>query len=232
MKTFFASTLLLFVLNTASAQMRIGIKAGLNLASIAYSDDYLDYSEQALGTDIATGMIPNYHLGGVAEFGFKGPLGLNLGLMLNAKGGSLDFDFDFFGEEIKTSGKTRPLYLEVPIALTYRNKGFFAGLGPYIGFGIGGKTKSKAEYMGQEETDSAAIEFGNDPDNSFAPLDYGAGLELGYEFNSLRLSASYNFGLANVAPKEGVDQGKDEDLDFGYYHRVIGISVAYLFAVK
>ncbi len=43
-----------FSLNTAFAQVRFGIKAGLNLANISYSDDYIEASEAGISGNIAT----------------------------------------------------------------------------------------------------------------------------------------------------------------------------------
>lgn len=229
---FITWALVSFVLNTSSAQVRFGIKAGLNLASISYSDDYIEYNEVTIGGDISTGMIPAYHLGGLVEFDFGSNIGLSTGLELNVKGGSLDLEGVFLGQPYTAESEVRPMYLQVPAVLTYRKNGFYAGVGPYIGFGIGGKIKTEVDAGGQSEEDSDTIEFGSDSGDSFASLDYGARLELGYEFNNIRVSASYNFGLANAVPKDAVDEGEDIDLDFKYRHNVIGISVAYLFKGK
>lgn len=226
---FFAAALVLLTFHSSSAQVRFGIKAGLNLASLTYSDDYLSANEDLLGGDIKTGIIPAFHAGGQAEFGLAGALGLSAGVQLSVKGGDIEATGTLFGQNYTATSTIRPMYLQVPVALTYRSSGFYAGVGPYVGFGIGGKSKTKAEAGGQTEEDSDAIEFGNDAQDTFAPLDFGAGLELGYEFGSIRLSASYNLGLANVVPKDGVDAGKDANLDYKYRHNVIGVSVAYLF---
>lgn len=219
-----------FSLNTAFAQVRFGIKAGLNLANISYSDDYIEASEAGISGNIATGMVPAFHVGGQAEFGFGSGLGLSLGLQLNVKGGSLDLTGVLFGEPFTAKSKARPMYLQVPVALTYNRNSFYAGVGPYVGFGVGGKLKTEVEAAGQSDEVSEDIEFGNDSDDAFAPLDYGVGLEIGYEINGMiRLSASYQLGLANVAPKDAVDEGDAAGLDFSYKHSVIGFSVAYLF---
>jgi len=229
---FLASALVLFSFVTASAQVRFGIKTGLNLANISYSDDYIESSEVAISGSISTGMVPAFHLGGVVEFDFGNHIGLSTGLELNVKGGSLDLDGLLFGEPFTATAKTRPMYLQVPMALHFRNKGFYAGVGPYLAFGIGGKTKVKVESGGETGSDTDAIEFGNNADDAFAPVDYGLRAELGYEFSNFRASASYNLGLANAAPKDGVDEGDAAGLDFNYRHNVIGISVAYFFKGK
>ncbi|GAB4498533.1 MAG: hypothetical protein OHK0019_34030 [Saprospiraceae bacterium] len=86
---------------------------------------------------------------------------------------------------------------------------------------------------GQSDKVSEDIEFGDDSDDAFAPLDYGVGLEIGYEINGMiRLSASYQLGLANIAPKDAVDEGDAAGLDFSYGHRVVGFSIVYLLRKK
>lgn len=219
-----------FSLNTAFTQVRFGLKAGLNLASISYSDDYIEASEAGISGNISTGMVPAFHFGGQAEFGFGGALGLSLGLQLNMKGGSLDLNGVLFGEPFTAKSKARPMYLQVPVALTYHKNTFYVGIGPYVGFGVGGKLKTEVEAAGQSDEVSEDLEFGDDSDDAFAPLDYGAGLEIGYEINDMVcLSVSYQLGLANVAPKDAVDEGDAAGLDFSYRHRVVGISITYLF---
>ncbi len=225
----FAGVLVLFTLVTATAQVRFGVKAGLNLASISYSDDYIGDTEGLLEGRLTTGMIPAFHAGGLVEFDFGSAVGLSAGVQLSMKGGSLDLSGSLLGTPFTSTSTARPMYVQVPVAFYYRKSGFYAGVGPYVGFGVAGKIKTKAEVAGQSEEETDDIEFGNDSDDSFAPLDFGAGAEVGYEFGSIRVSASYNLGLANAAPKDAVDQGKDAGRDYKYTHNVIGVSVAYLF---
>lgn len=201
------------MLSTASAQLRFGLKAGLNLATIAGGDEILD------GFDPK--MIPTYHIGGLAEFSLGENLGVGVGVQISGKGFKIEEEDDL-GEYKLTS---RPLYLQVPVSLHYTSNGFFVGAGPYAGFGIGGKNK---ETSGGESV-SYDIEFGDGSgdDDVYAPLDFGLGLEAGYTINnSIRITASYNLGLANILPKE---YREDEEGNFSIKHRVIGISAAYLF---
>ena len=193
---FCAAILMLFATATATAQVRFAAKAGLNLANVS-------------GDDIGNNKIlPTFMVGGQAEFGLTDNLGLGVGLQLSGKG--------FKVEEAGFEGSANPLYLQVPVQLFYQNNGFFAGVGPYVGFGIAGNAKS--------DGDSESINFGNDGEDDWAPLDFGAGLELGYQFGSLRATASYNLGLANVVPSEQADA-----LDISIKNTVIGVALAYLF---
>ena len=133
--------------------------------------------------------------------------------MVSGKGFKLEEDDDF-------SYKSNPIYLQVPVTLNYNNSGFFAAVGPYIGFGLFGN--DKLEFAGEEE--SEAIEFGNTEEDGYSPLDFGASLEAGYGFGAFRVTASYGLGLANIIPKDVADE-----FDEKATHSVIGISAAYLF---
>ncbi|MBK7937610.1 MAG: PorT family protein [Lewinellaceae bacterium] len=186
--------LCLGVATSATAQVRFGVKAGLNLANLTGDD--LD----------GTKMLPTFMIGGQAEFGLSDALGLGVGLQLQGKGVKAE----------EEDASIAPMYLQVPVYLTYRNNGFFAGVGPYFGFGIAGKNK----FDGESEN----ISFGSSFDDDLSALDFGAGLELGYEFGNLRASASYNLGLANALPKDVADE-----LDLSAKHAVIGLALAYLF---
>lgn len=191
---FSALAFVLFSFSTASAQVRFGGKAGVNLATM--TGDVEDAK-----------MLVSFLVGARAEFGLSGNLGLGVGLELSGKGAK--------SEDSGVTATLNPMYLQIPIQLIYTNNGFFAGVGPYVGFGIAGK--AKLEGGGLSVSDN--IEFGNDKD--LAPLDFGAGLELGYEFGSIRATASYNLGLANVLPS-------DSRGDLSAKHSVIGIALAYL----
>ncbi|MCB0530903.1 MAG: PorT family protein [Lewinellaceae bacterium] len=190
----YAIALAFLAVGTAMAQPKVIIKAGLNLAN--FTGDIED----------DTKLLPTFLVGGQAEFDLAENLAVGAGLQLSGKGFKVD-DPNF-------DAKINPLYLQVPVQIIYRNSGFFVGAGPFIGFGIAGKRKVFDE--------SESIAFGNGEEDDVAPLDYGAGLELGYEFMSFRATAAYNVGLANVIPS-------DQRGDASVKTSVIGIALAYIF---
>lgn len=200
------AALFLFGITTANAQLKFGLKAGLSLANINYDGEDGDETE----------FLPTFHAGPIVEFGITESIGVGAGALLSGKG--FQIKDEFLGE--KFTSKANPLYLQIPVMLQYKNNGFFAAIGPYVAFGIGGKVKT--EVAG--ETDSEPIDFGNSELDGFSPLDFGAGLELGYGFGPVRVSAAYNLGLANVIPKDYADASGEKAT-----HTVIGLSAAYLF---
>ncbi|MCC6414101.1 MAG: PorT family protein [Saprospiraceae bacterium] len=197
-----AILLVLFVQSSAFAQ-RFGIKAGLNLANVAYDPEPEEDFK----------MLPTFNVGGLAEFDFSENMGLGVGLQIAGKGAKLEQS----GAEIKFN----PIYLQVPVNVFYRNNGFYAGVGPYIGFGLFGQYSF--EFMGDKETED--IEFGNDLDDDFAPIDFGLGFEVGYHVIApLRISVSYDLGLMNVVPQDY------QDIDDGSIkNNVLGINLAWFF---
>ena len=217
------------IFSSTEAQVRFGIKAGLNVANAPSSDDYDDAFEATIGAKYEPQALLSFHIGAQAEFGLGGNIGLGVGLQLSGKGTRYEFESVLQGVPYSAKAYERPLYLQVPLALIYRKNGFYAGVGPYAGFGVGGNLKVKVKVQGQSESDTQDIKFGNSNEDYYAPIDFGAGFELGYEFGPVRLSASYQLGLSNTIPKDQVDAGKDAGLDQKKKNNVIGISAAYFF---
>lgn len=186
---------------SANAQVQFGVKAGLNLANLNYSDEF----------DTDTKMLPTYMAGVIVEFPFSDNLGLGTGIQLQGKGAKGDDGDD-------DESKATMSYLQVPVQLQYTNNGLFAAVGPYVAFGIGGKFDDGA---GTEED----ISYGSSIDDDFSALDFGVNLEVGYSFGQLRATASYGLGLANGIPADVQDFIGDGSVK----HAVIGVSLAYLF---
>ncbi|TNE55152.1 MAG: PorT family protein [Bacteroidetes bacterium] len=190
-----AAILLLLVPFSVFAQPKFIMKADLALANV-------------MGDDVDNNkVLPTFLLGGHAEFGLGGSLGLDVGVEVAGKG--------FKVEESAFEGRINPIYLQVPVQLTFRAGGVFVGVGPFVGMGIAGKSKAD----GEEEN----IDFGSDLEDDYSSLDYGAGLELGYEFGALRAFVSYNHGFANVVPKDQADL-----FDVKVTSSVIGVGLAYI----
>ncbi len=226
---FLVAVLSLVVVSPLLSQVRFGIKAGINLANAPVSDDYKSAFEAVLGAEYHPEMLLSFHLGGQAEFVLGGNIGLSAGLQLTGKGTRYEFDSELQGVPFSAKALERPLYLQIPVAVTYRKNGFYAGLGPYVGFGVGGNLKVKVKAQGQSNSNTQDIKFGNSSEDYYAPLDYGASLELGYELGHVRLSGSFSLGLSNALPKDQVDAAGDAGQDQKKKNNVIGISAAYLF---
>lgn len=194
---------------TAFAQPKFGVKAGLNLANMNFSGEFSDEVE-----DIKE-MLITFQVGGVVEFDLAENVALQSGLMLVGKGFKLeDDDFD-------AQATWNPMYLQVPALILYKQKMFYVGGGPYVGFGLFGKAKE--DIAGDE--DEYDLNFGNGENDDFASIDFGLQFEAGVILNSnIRLGAGYGLGLSNALPEENRDPG-----DESWKHGVISINAAYMF---
>lgn len=232
------TTFLTCLFSIASAQVRIGVKGGLNMANVAFSDDYTTVLEEEIfGSEMKQSMVPSFLLGAQAEFGFGPRLGLGIGLQVSGKGYQYEFNTQVNGDRFYYSQKTNPLYLQMPVTLNFHASGFFASAGPYIGLGVLGAYNLESVSQGKKSSETDSLKFTDDvaddddnPSINYSPLDYGAGLELGCEFGDVRVAASYQHGLSNIFSKELVDLSKkNSGFDLNGAHRVLGLAVTYFF---
>lgn len=192
----------------ANAQVTFGAKAGLNLANITAND--------AAG-EIDSKMLITFQVGGVVDIPISDMFSVQPALMLVGKG--YKEEGEIFG--VAYTGSSNPMYLQVPVMFMYHGNMFYAGVGPYAGFGLFGKIK--AEAAGQ--SDDVDIEFGNTVTDNYAPLDFGAQVEAGVALPmGLTIGAGYALGLANLIPSDA-----REGSDASVKHGVISVNVGYMF---
>jgi len=189
---------ILVSMDQAYSQVRLGAKAGLNMAKVNYDEVF----------ETETKFLPTFMVGGVVEFDFSESLSLGTGLQYHGKGAKSKEEDDV---------KVTLGYIQVPLQLQFRSNGFFGAVGPYAAFAISGKS-----IDGDDEED---IEFGSGEEDDWSALDVGVNAEIGYEFNKLRLTASYSAGLSNGIPKDQQDFFEDAKIT----NAVIGIALTYLF---
>jgi len=193
----------------SKAQMNIGVKASLNMATI--SGDNTDETE----------MMPSYQVGLVTNFNISEAFSIQPGLMLSGKGAKN------FWNDVDT--RLTLNYLEVPINVIHNISDFQIFAGPYLGFGLFADVKSDNDLA-----DEIDAEFKNDISleeasaletlyyNSF---DYGLNVGAGYMVNeSIQIQAGYGLGLGNIHPKvDGEDPNSDTN------NSVIQLNVSYFF---
>lgn len=244
----FALSLLSF---QSFSQVKLGVKAGLNVNSFAY--DLKDSDDEKEAKDATKSKI-GYHVGLAADFGITESLSLQTGLMWTNKGAKIEFSEKYTetdgGLEYTVEEEaeiTRSLnYLEIPVNLAYKVSGFQVHAGPYVAFGVGGKEegeyKLKMTAMGQTFNESESYEtdikfkntveesdFDDDEDVDFVrALDYGLNFGVGYMAGPVLLSANYSLGMGNLTPDFDGDDDDSAD-DNKIKNRVIGVSVTYFF---
>lgn len=131
----FAITVLAFSTSFAQGELRMGIKGGLNLASIG-GDAYVTGTS---GFDSRT----SFHLGGLVEIPISDKISVQPEVLYSAQGSKFNFGFTTGSSDIKLD------YLNIPIMGKYHIiPGLSGELGPVIGVLV------KAESAGGDVKDS------------------------------------------------------------------------------
>ena len=209
--TLFTVTVCLAMAMPAKAQIKFGVKGGLNLASASLSDAW-----------DAKGNADNY-----TGF-FIGPmvditipiigLGVDGALMYSQKGTKISFD-DLGSTTFKQQGIEIPVNLKYSIGLGSSASIYFAA-GPSFYFNM--KSDDDLTF----DTMKGSLDY----DKSEVSLNLGAGVKL---LRHLQLGVNYNMGLTDSA-KAKIDSSKSSDIwnvinGESYKSKMWQVSVAYLF---
>ena len=210
--TLFTVTVCLAMAMPAKAQIKFGVKGGLNLASASLSDAW-----------DAKGNADNY-----TGF-FIGPmvditipiigLGVDGALMYSQKGAKISFDDDLGSTTFKQQGIEIPVNLKYSIGLGSSASIYFAA-GPSFYFNM--KSDDDLTF----DTMKGSLDY----DKSEVSLNLGAGVKL---LRHLQLGVNYNMGLTDSA-KAKIDRPNDSDMwnainGESYKSKIWQVSVAYLF---
>lgn len=191
------------IAQTGFSQISIDPEVGVNFSNTRL---------KAKGEDAVTGDAKTGFSGGVGvNFGLGGDFYLRPGVYYQGLGSKSDV----FGVETTTSLH----YLRIPVNVGYnfnisKSAGsIFAEVGPYVGYAIGGQSKS--ELAGVEVKDD--INFGTEVDE-INPLDFGVNFGLGYESPwGVYIKGGYGLGLGNMS---NID-------DISYTNNHFNISLGY-----
>lgn len=197
------------------AQMYLGAKAGLNLATFSGSDKPDDLK-----------MLPGLNAGLFGTIPVNEMFAIQAEVNFEQKGsGAKDATDQFNDYLVHTSDWKWVLnYITVPVlakATLGQTTQFNLYLGPYAGFLMSAKMKGTAEYENQINPDeSYTEEVDDDIKDSFKGFDYGVTMGVGVKVPlSQQLSFTgdvrYNHGFAKL----------DSDGESKMYNSAIGISV-------
>lgn len=207
MKKLFLFFLSISLVTLVDAQVKLGLKAGINIANQKYTSGGISLSgDSKIG--FTGGVILDAELSD--NFAFQP------GLLFSQKGMKMT-------SSSNGSSSTADLtlnYLDFPLNLMYKiNTGSIKVLlsaGPVICVGLSGK--------GTVDGESADIKFGSGTDADFKSMDMGLSIGGGIQIDQVQLGINYTFGLSNIAP---TSQGVSSDITAK--NNVLTISAAILF---
>lgn len=172
---------------------QFGIRTGLNL-----------YSTSLKADNITKKVKLGYQVGLSAEYQFsENSFYLQTGVDLMKKGTTLVKEVKLEGGGTHEWRQSIDMqYLQIPLMAVTKmevdsdTKVYFR-LGPYIAFGIGGKTTQSDKYkdVDKENEENKQDTFG---DNGLKDLDYGIRFGSGLEFDKFIVGLEFEYGLANI----------------------------------
>jgi len=210
--------LLLFALESISAQtskFQFGVKGGLNMSSAFFNDAE------------TVKFKPGYHFGGTVEYLFTPKFELQSGIFFSNTGSKLEGYSVCIFDACFTGGSTtiNEQYLKLPLYAVLRtniseNSKFKIGIGPYFGYGIGGKIKQVYGMGGNLKIKWDTFGDGLESLNKY---DFGAGVIADFEYNKFVFGVGFESGIINLMYKEGYLN------PFEYRNVNISFSVGYKF---
>jgi Outer membrane protein beta-barrel domain len=153
------------------AQLQLGIKAGLNIASLSLTN--------VLGSGESKSSLTSFNGGLFASLPIAESLSVQPEINYSMQGTNLDLEGD--------KGSLNYDYLNIPVLIKYNHEsGLFAETGPQAGFLLSAKAKSGGTSY--------------DVKDGVQSFDFSWALGLGYKLHDLGLGIDvrYNFGLTNT----------------------------------
>jgi hypothetical protein len=191
-----ATVLLILVLafitvNTAQSQIRFGPKAGFTVSKM-----YIKTKNNPLYE-----VIPGFEIGGVADIPLDfvmENISFQPSLLFISKGYKYEIG------DFRT--RTRPMYIEIPMNVMYGIEmdqlKVYAGLGPYIGYGVAGKIKINTIDKAKNKVEvNNKINWGPGDADLYKPFDFGGNINLAFEYGNYLAGFNYSFGLTNISSK-------------------------------
>lgn len=181
--------LLLFTAITAlalsaaqSQELRFGIKAGLNVATIG-GDDYYDDLDPRL----------SFHIGGLVEIPLARRFSLQPEILYSSQGAKYDDDFDIFDDTVE--GDLILDYITVPILVKFSIiEGLSAEAGPVFSFLV----SAEEDHF---NNDGEVERF--DAENDYKSFDAALAVGASYRLNmGVFFSLRYNKGFLDINDSE------------------------------
>lgn len=206
----------------ASAQTRIGFRGGLQLADMRNKpDDRTNLTDE-------TKMLFGYQAGVVLDYSFNKVMFFQPGILYNSKGSKIEETVTILGISSTTIYRLNPQYIEMPLMFGVRfglqNLKLFGMAGPYLAYGIGGKSYFKNTTSGVVTLETEeSIKWGEKTSltepRDLRPFDLGLSFSAGIELGNTQISLFYSPSFTNISP-----EGSSRKL----YNTTIGIQTTLL----
>ena len=198
MKTSFLSFFLCVFTSTVFAQssLKLALQAGVTASKPAAMGG--DFDDIRTEQHVVTG----FHAGLLADIRLANTLLFRSGLQLERRG----FAFELNQSEIHYEARYQPYYLQIPAVIALTNGHLYAGLGPYVAYGLGGSYHSEwsatpGRVILLPVPQDRNLKWGkNAAKDDFQRLDAGLQFEAGLTVWRFRLSGAYEMGLINIQP--------------------------------
>lgn len=202
------------------------LKGGVNFANVSYKSN---------GEVDDANMLTSFHVGIMGDITIAKTLAIQPGIIFTGKGSKIQkgnsSDLTYY------KATANPYYIEIPVNIALKlpitgESNFFAGAGPYIAMGVGGKRKIEGKTLGVAYSSNEKIEYSSDDPTTFnneegtglgvmRRFDYGLNATAGFQLGSGMIALNYGYGLAKL--QSGTNSSKDNDNK----HRVLSLSVGF-----
>ena len=172
----------------SAQELSLGVKGGLNISNL--SGKGVDDAKMKLG----------FHVGLGADYEFAPNMAVQSGLLFTTKGAK--------AKELGVEGTLDMMYLQLPVHFAYKmdiNPGtrFVLHAGPYVAYGVGGKTKFEEKGVSLSFDTFGKRKIGGVEVEGAKRFDAGLGIGAGFEFGQFLVDLGWDMGLVNV--------GRDKD---------------------
>lgn len=167
--------------NTAVAQMRAGIKGGLNVSNL-YVDDVDDENARY-----------GFNVGVYGQLFASDVFTIQPELLFSTKGTKVEYGGNLFDQEAKFNLN----YLDLPVLAVFKlGRSAEIHFGPYLSYLLSANISHDGDLgSGIDDLDK----------DNFKSFDYGLSGGFGLNFGGIQVGARYNYGLAKIADNNAAE---------------------------
>ncbi|MBO0929814.1 outer membrane beta-barrel protein [Fibrella aquatilis] len=160
-------------------QWRIAPTVGVNLATISYSNAYLNLFTSN-GSRVSPGFVPRWQVGALIDYTISEQVGIRSGLLYSTRGSNIQTSVTRSGYTVTASGSNQINYLDVPLLVTVGlgENGFRLVGGLVLGIALSGTSKTDAYTVAGYKFDGeeAKLPIGNSSNDRIVPTDVSVSL--------------------------------------------------------